>query len=73
MLSLEPISHARLAAAAFVALATASYAGAASLTPQEQKLVESAKSEGAVTVLNPIFSDRTGGRLGEAFIKRYDL
>ena len=43
------------------------------MTPQEQKLVASAKTEGAVTVLNPIFSDRTGERLGEAFIKRYDL
>jgi hypothetical protein len=43
------------------------------LTPQEQKLVEGAKKEGAVTILNPIFSDRTGQRLAEAFIRHYDL
>jgi iron(III) transport system substrate-binding protein len=62
-----------IAAAALALLATAPNAGATNLTPQEQKLVEGARTEGAVTVLNPIFSDRTGERLGEAFIKRYDL
>jgi ABC-type Fe3+ transport system substrate-binding protein len=54
-------------------LAAATVAQAADLTPQEKKLVEGAKKEGAVTLLNPIFSDRTGERLGQAFIKRYDL
>lgn len=48
-------------------------AGAAELTPQEKKLVEAARKEGAVTLLNPVLSDRTGQLLGEAFIKRYDL
>ena len=62
-----------IAAAALVLLATAPNASATNLMPQEQKLVEGARTEGAVTVLNPIFSDRTGERLGEAFIKRYDL
>ena len=62
------------AAAPFAAaalLATAAFA--AELTPQEKALIEGAKKEGAVTLLNPIFSDRTGERLGEAFKKRYGL
>ena len=54
-------------------LAAASFAHAAELTPQEQKLVAAAKQEGAVTLLNPIFSDRTGERLGAGFIARYGL
>jgi iron(III) transport system substrate-binding protein len=48
-------------------------AGAAELTSQERKLVDAAKKEGAVTLLNPVLSDRTGQLLGEAFVKRYDL
>jgi ABC-type Fe3+ transport system substrate-binding protein len=59
--------------AALAMLAMASPGLAGELTPQEQKLVEGAKKEGAVTLLNPIFSDRTGQRLGEAFVKRYNL
>jgi iron(III) transport system substrate-binding protein len=54
-------------------LAATSFAHAQTLTPQEQKLVAGAKQEGAVTLLNPLLSDRTGQRLGEAFVKRYDL
>jgi hypothetical protein len=73
MLSHTPTNSRIIAAAAIAWLATASNGVTASLTPQEHKLVEDAKKEGAVTVLNPIFSDRTGERLGEAFIKRYDL
>ena len=63
----------RHAAAAAAVLATTTFASANSLTPQEMKLAEAAKKEGAVTLLNPIFSDRTGERLGEAFIKHYSL
>jgi iron(III) transport system substrate-binding protein len=72
MLSHKPTRNS-IIATAIALLATASSSGAANLTPQEQKLVAGAKSEGAVTVLNPIFSDRTGERLGETFIKHYDL
>jgi len=54
-------------------LATTNAVRAATLTPQEEKLVAAAKAEGAVIVLNPIFSDETGQLLGEGFIKRYDL
>lgn len=59
------------ATAAFVAAATVGHA--ANLTPQEEKLVAAAKKEGAVTLINPLFSDETGQRLAEGFIKRYDL
>lgn len=59
--------------AALGVLAPATFAHAADLTPQEQKLVAAARQEGAVTVLNPQFSDRTGQLLGEGFVKRYDL
>jgi len=69
------IAAAALAApcTAVAMLAVATVAQAADLTPQEKALVEGAKKEGAVTLLNPIFSDRTGERLGQAFIKHYDL
>ena len=46
---------------------------AAELTPQEKKLIAATKQEGAVTIINPLFSDRTAKRMGEAFIKRYGL
>ena len=62
-----------LASAAVAVLTTTTFAYANSLTPQEMKLAEAAKKEGAVTLLNPIFSDRTGERLAEAFIKHYNL
>jgi iron(III) transport system substrate-binding protein len=61
------------AAVAVPLLSTAALAQAADLTPQEKALIPGAKKEGAVTILNPIFSDRTGQRLAEAFIKRYNL
>lgn len=48
-------------------------AQAAALTPQEKALVDGARKEGAVTIINPLFSDETAKRLGAAFIKRYDL
>jgi iron(III) transport system substrate-binding protein len=73
MFSLVRANNTKITIAAVAMLITASGAPAASLTPQEEKLVEAAKKEGAVTVLNPIFSDRTGERLGEAFVKRYGL
>ena len=46
---------------------------AAPLTPQEERLIAAAKSEGAVIVLNAQFSDETAQLLGEDFVKRYDL
>ena len=68
-----PASAKASAAAAVVLLVATTFGHAQDVTPQEQKLIEAAKKEGAITVLNAIFADRTGQRLGEAFIKRYDL
>jgi iron(III) transport system substrate-binding protein len=59
--------------AGIVLFALAAAAQAADLSPQEKALVEGAKKEGAVTILNPIFSDRTGERLGKAFVEHYGL
>ena len=56
-----------------LACAAGTAADAATLTPQEQKLVPLAKAEGAVTIINPLFSDETAQRLGAAFIKYYNL
>ena len=54
-------------------LAAAVSANAAELTAHEKTLAAAAKKEGAVTIINPIFSDRTAQRMAAAFIKRYDL
>ncbi|MFQ5895703.1 MAG: ABC transporter substrate-binding protein [Nitrospinota bacterium] len=64
-----------LFAAAAIGLvpALAGDARGAGLTPQEKKLIRAAKKEGAVTIINPLFSDRTAKRMGPAFIRRYGL
>ena len=59
--------------AAVALLAAITAVQAADLTPQEKALVEDAKKEGAVVILNPQFSDHTGQMLGAGFIKRYNL
>jgi len=59
------------ATAAMIAATASAYA--ADFTPQEKALIEAAKKEGSVTVLNPQFSDWTGQHLGEGFVKRYGL
>ena len=61
------------AASAVALLAVATLGHAATLTSQEQALIAGAKKEGAVTIINPLFSDRTSRRMGPAFIKRYGL
>ena len=60
-----------IALAAF--FTSAIVATASPITPQEQKLIRAAKKEGAVTLLNPLFSDGTATKMGPAFIKRYGL
>ena len=40
------------------------------LNAQEKALIAGAKAEGAVTIINPLFSDRTSQRMGAAFKKR---
>ena len=62
-----------IAALTVVVLGAAAAGDAGALTPQEEKLVAAAKKEGAVTIINPLFSDETAARLGPAFIKRYKL
>src|SRR5579864_3153383 len=59
--------------AAVALLATTASVYASDFTPQEAKLIDAARQEGAVTILNPQFSDHTGQLLGEGFIKRYNL
>ena len=67
------LSHLWIGGVSAAALLAAGSAFAQGLSPQEQKLVAKAKAEGQVTLINPLFSDRTGRRLGEAFVKRYNL
>ncbi len=58
---------------AFASFGMASAAIGAGLAPQEKKLIRAAKKEGAVVIINPLFSDRTAKRMGPAFAKRYGL
>lgn len=60
-------------AAACGLLAGTTVGQAAELTPQEQALIPAAKEEGSVTLINPLFSDRTSQLLSAAFVARYDL
>jgi iron(III) transport system substrate-binding protein len=43
------------------------------ITPQEKKLIEAAKKEGQVTLINPIFQEVTAENFQAAFRKRYGL
>jgi iron(III) transport system substrate-binding protein len=56
----------------FVASVTFAQA-AGHLTPQEEALIDAAKAEGSVTLIHPLFSDRTSQNLAEAFKARYGL
>jgi ABC-type Fe3+ transport system substrate-binding protein len=63
-----------LGAVSAVALVAASSAAFASdITPQEKKLIEAAKKEGSVTLINPIFQERTANNISASFKKRYGL
>lgn len=57
---------------ALVAASSLAFA-AGDITPQEKKLIGAAKEEGSVTIINPIFAERTAKRMAAAFVKRYDL
>lgn len=61
------------AVSAVALLSAATLANAAELTAQEKALIAGAKKEGAVTLINPIFAERTAKRMGAAFKKRYGL
>jgi iron(III) transport system substrate-binding protein len=71
MRRLNPRTSAVLSLGAFAL--GAGIAHAAQFTAQEQKLIPLAKKEGAVTIINPQFSDETANKLGPAFITRYGL
>ena len=43
------------------------------LNATEKALAPKAKAEGSVTIIHPLFSDRTAQRMAAAFKKRYDL
>ena len=58
---------------ALIAGASSAFAGMDALTPQEKALVEAAKKEGEVTLINPIFQERTGDNITASFRKRYGL
>lgn len=62
------------AVSAIALLAASSVAQAdGHLNATEKALIAGAKAEGAVTIINPLFSDRTAQRMGAAFKKRYGL
>ncbi len=61
------------AVSAVALMGAATVANAAELNAQEKALIEGAKAEGEVTIINPLFSDRTGTRMAAAFKERYGL
>lgn len=66
-------SFVAVATSAVALVAASTFAQAAELTAQEKALVAGAKAEGEVTLINPLFSDRTATRMGDAFKARYGL
>jgi len=62
-----------VSAIALVAGSSAAFAAMDDLTPQEKKLIEGAKAEGSVTIINPIFQERTADLLAAGMKKRYGL
>ncbi len=60
-----------IASAALLGAASAS--SAAELNAVEKKLAAAAKAEGEVTIIHPLFSDRTGQNMQKAFVERYGL
>ena len=68
------LTSAAIGALSAVALmGAATLANASELTPQEKALIEGAKAEGEVVIINPIFQERTAENLAAAFKKRYGL
>jgi iron(III) transport system substrate-binding protein len=62
-----------VSAVALLAGSSAAYAAMDDITPQEKALIEGAKKEGAVTIINPQFQERTATLLAEGMKKRYGL
>jgi iron(III) transport system substrate-binding protein len=61
------------AAVAVSSIGMVTAASGAMLSAGEEKLARAAKKEGAVVLINPLFSDRTAKRMGPAFAKFYGL
>ncbi|MEP4379177.1 MAG: extracellular solute-binding protein [Alphaproteobacteria bacterium] len=61
------------AVSAIALLAVGSVAQAQNLNAVEAKLAPLAKAEGSVTIIHPLFSDRTAQRMAAAFKARYNL
>jgi ABC-type Fe3+ transport system substrate-binding protein len=61
-----------VSAAALVAASTTAFA-TDHITAQEKALIGPAKAEGSVTLINPIFQERTAERMETGFRKRYGL
>ena len=72
---MKKFARALLGAASAVAIvgAPAAFAAMDDITPQEKKLIEAAKKEGAVTFINPLFQERTADNMTASFRKRYGL
>jgi len=62
-----------VSAVALLAGSSAAYAAMDDITPQEKALIEAAKKEGSVTVINPQFQEKTASMLEEGMRKRYGL
>jgi iron(III) transport system substrate-binding protein len=61
------------AVAVVVGATTALAAMMDDVTPQEKALIAGAKKEGSVTIINPIFQERTADNISASFRKRYGL
>ena len=72
MNSASPAGILGAVSAAALLIAT-SFASAAELSPQEKKLADAARKEGAVTIINAQLADVTARDLAKAFIERYNL
>jgi iron(III) transport system substrate-binding protein len=62
-----------LGAVSAALLVATSFASAAELSPQEKKLADAARKEGAVTIINAQLADVTAHDLSKAFIEHYNL
>ena len=65
--------HFFVAAVAAVAVFASGALVSEAMMKNQKDLVRAAKKEGAVTIINPLFSDRTAKRMGPAFAKHYGL
>ena len=70
---MKPRIHYFVAAVVAVAVFASGALVSEAMMKNQKELVRAAKKEGAVTIINPLFSDRTAKRMGPAFAKHYGL